>query len=211
VHEHYAEFPKKLSEIYDQFTKETIEELAESKEDFEQWLKHEPEIMEDYINGKRGNNVLFNTQARAHLEAMKELHEVAFRCAAEFTKVGQCKDSVHRVKYLKELERYALLKRQNFTDVHSTYAEDFSFDFVALESEYFKDPPTEESPTTLRFYCQQWQKDYFEDTIRRHGENIQAMGKIFSRIRVKSLQRVVARESQWDDVKWRAKAVSRTE
>ena len=94
-------------------------------------------------------------------------------------------------------------------DVNSTYAEDFSFDFVALESENFKSLPAEECPAKVRFYYQQWQKDYFEDTIRRHGESIQAMGKIYSRTRIKSLQRVVARESQWDDVKWRAKAVSR--
>jgi len=208
VHEDYVGFPEKLSEIYDQFTKETIEELAESKEDFERWIKYEPGIMDDYINGDRGNNVLFNTQARVHLEAIEQLHEVAFRCAAEFTKVDQHKDSAHLLKYLKELERYALSKRKNFTDIHNTYAEDFSFNFIALELENFKNLPAEESPTTARFYYEQWQKDYFEDTIRRHGESIQSMGKIYSRIRIKSLQRVVARESQWDDVKWRAKAVS---
>jgi hypothetical protein len=209
VHECYPEFPDKLSGIYDQFTKETREELAESREEFERWLKYEPGVMEDYINGERGNNILFNTQARVHLEAMKELHEVAFRCAAEFTEVSQHKDSAYLVKYLKELERYALLKRQNFMDVHSMFVEDFNFDFVALESEHFKNPPAEECPVKVRFYYQQWQKDYFEDTIQRHGESIQAMGKIYSRIRIKSLQRVAARESQWDDVKWRAKAVSR--
>jgi len=87
--------------------------------------------------------------------------------------------------------------------------EDLSFDFVALESEHFKSLPSEECPTKVRFYYQQWQKDYFEDTIQRHGETIQAMGKIYSRIRIKSLQRAVAKESQWDDVKWRAKAVSK--
>ena len=86
--------------------------------------------------------------------------------------------------------------------------EDFSFDFIALELENFKNLPVEESPATARFYYEQWQKDYFEDTIQRHGESIQAMGKIYSRIRIKSLQRIVSRESQWDDVKWRAKAVS---
>ena len=164
--------------------------------------------MESYINGDRGNNVLFNTQARAHLEAMKELHEVAFHCAGEFTQASQHKDGAHLMKYLKELERYALLKRQNLMDVHSAYVENFNFDFIVLESEHFKDLPIEESPATLRFYFRQWQKDYFEDTTRRHGENIQAMGKIYSRIRIKSLQRMVAKESQWADVKWRAKAVS---
>ena len=208
VHECYPEFPGKLAEIYDQFTNETREELAESREEFEQWLKYEPGVMEEYINGDRGNNILFNTQARVHLEAMKELHEVAFRCAAEFTEASQHKNSTHLMKYLKELERYAFLKRQDFTDVHSTFTEDFHFDFITLESEHFKNLPTEELPSTVRFYYKQWQKDYFEDTINRHGESIQSMGKIFSRIRIKSLQRVVARESQWDDVKWRSKAVS---
>ena len=164
--------------------------------------------MDDYINGDRGNNVLFNTQARVHLEAIEELHEVAFRCAAEFTKVDQHKNCAHLLKYLKELERYALSKRKNFIDIHKTYTEDFIFDFVALESENFKSLPVEESPAKARFYYEQWQKDYFEDTIQRHGKSIQSMGKIYSRIRIKSLQRVVARESQWDDVKWRTKAVS---
>ena len=209
VHECYPDFPEKLAEIYDQFTNETKEELAESKEEFERWLKYEPGVMEEYINGDRGNNILFNTQARAHLEAMKGLHEVAFRCAAEFTEISDHKDSAHLEKYLKELERYTFLKRQNFMDVHSTYTEGFDFDFITLESEHFKGLPTEVLPSTVRFYYKKWQKDYFEDTIQRHGESIQSMGKIFSRIRIKSLQRVVARESQWDDVKWRSKAVSR--
>ena len=92
-------------------------------------------------------------------------------------------------------------------DVHS--AEEFDFDFINLEFEDFKILPTEVLPSTVRFYYKKWQKDYFEDTIQRHGESIQSMGKIFSRIRIKSLQRVVARESQWDDVTWRSKAVSR--
>ena len=112
-------------------------------------------------------------------------------------------------KYLKELLRYSLLKRQNFTEVDKDYIEDFSFDFVELESNFFKKLPTEESPTTIHFYFKQWQKDYFEDTFRRQGVTIQAMGKIYSRARVKSFQREVAHESQWDDVKWRAKTVTK--
>ena len=208
VHEDYSRFPKKLKEIYDRFTTETVEELAESKEDLERWIKYEPGVMEEYIKGDRGNNVLFNTQARVHIEAIEELHEVAFRCAGEFTKVSKHKDREYLKKYLDELERYALAKRKNFTDVDSTYTEDFSFDFIALELEHFKSLPVEESPGTVRFYYKQWQKDYFEDTISRHGESIQAMGKIYSRIRIKSLQRAVAKETQWDNVKWRSKAIS---
>ena len=209
VHDHYDKFPKKLAKIYDQFTYETIHELAESREDFERWVKDNPEVLESYINGDRGNNVLFNTQAQAHLEAMEELHEVAFKCAAEFTKIDQHENKDLLKKYLKELQRYSLLKRQNFTEVDTDYVEDFSFDFVELESNFFKKLPTGESPTTIRFYYKQWQKDYFEDTFRRQGMTIQAMGKIYSRTRVKSFQRVVARESEWDDVKWRTKTVTK--
>ena len=70
-------------------------------------------------------------------------------------------------------------------EVDKDYIEDFSFDFVELESNFFKKLPTEESPTTIHFYFKQWQKDYFEDTFRRQGVTIQAMGKIYSRARVK--------------------------
>tara|TARA_B100001123_G_scaffold307897_1_gene344033 strand:- start:7532 stop:9643 length:2112 start_codon:yes stop_codon:yes gene_type:complete len=209
IHGYHDKFPKKLSEIYDQFTYETINELADSKEDLERWVKDNPEVLESYINGDRGNNVLFNTQAKIHLGAMEELYEVAFKCAAEFTKVDQHENRDMLKKYLKELQRYSLLKRQNFMEVDKDYIEDFSFDFVELESNFFKKLPTEESPTTIHFYFKQWQKDYFEDTFRRQGVTIQAMGKIYSRARVKSFQREVARESEWDDVKWRAKTVTK--
>ena len=117
------------------------------------------------------------------------MHEVAFKCAAEITNVDKHKNKDLLKKYLKELQRYSLLKRRDFTEVDKDYIEDFSFDFVELEANFFHKLPTEESPTTIRFYYKQWQKDYFEDTFRRQGMTIQAMGKIYSRTRVKSFQR----------------------
>mgnify|MGYP001091609774 FL=1 len=70
----------------------------------------------------------------------------------------------------------------------------FDFDFISLEECFFENTPDEQSPNQVKFYYEDWQKDFFRDNIRRQGTNIQSMGKFFSRIPIKKLQRFVARE-----------------
>lgn len=196
IHANMESFPEKLKEIYRQFSKETIEELSKSKDELENKIKTRPGYIESYIKGERGNNVMFNTQARAHLEAMDELHTVAFDCAAELTKIDLLpEDSLEKI-YLKELKTYSLTKRQKFTDVESNLIKNFEFDFVALEAENFATLPTKQSSCSINFFYEKWQKEFFVDNIKRQGDTIQALGKIFSRIPIKKLQRTVSRESE---------------
>ena len=149
--------------------------------------------MEDYINGKKGNNVLFNNQARVYLEAIKELHQAAFQAAKEITKV---KDDSLMGHYLNELERYSLAKKINFNDMEKETLETFDFDFAKMESDDFNTLPKEISSTKISFLHEEEQKQFFIDNVQRQGDNIQAMGKIFSRINIKKLQRKTYSESE---------------
>lgn len=193
LHTSYEQFPEKLKNIYDQFTRETREELAESKEELEWSIKKSPDYMESYIRGDRGNNVLFNNQARAHLQAMEELHQVAFQVAKDITKVEHGSLMEH---YLEELERYSLNKKKSFNDVEKEILETFDFDFVGMESEFFETLPVKRSPVKIKFSYEDNQKEFFVDNVQRQGESLQAMGKIFSRINIKKLQRKVYSESE---------------
>ena len=194
VHDNIDKAPEKLREVYAQFTTETIEELDQSKQDLEDRIKNNPEIMESYIKGERGNNVLYNSLAKVQIEAMVEMHQVAFESAREFMRVRNIELSLVNHSYLENLERYCLAKRREFIDFDSIFLEEFDFDFISLEECFFENTPDEQSPNQVKFYYEDWQKDFFRDNIRRQGTNIQSMGKFFSRIPIKKLQRFVARE-----------------
>jgi hypothetical protein len=194
VHANIDKAPEKLREVYEQFTAETIGELDKSKKGLENAIKNNPEIMESYIKGERGNNVLYNSLAKVQIEAMVEMHKVAFQSAREFMGGQNSELSLVDHSYLQNLERYCLAKRREFIDFDSIFLEEFDFDFISLEECFFENSPDEHSPTQVKFYYENWQKDFFRDNIQRQGTNIQSMGKFFSRIPIKKLQRFVARE-----------------
>lgn len=196
LHEQIDKFPKELRNIYDHFVSETIEELADSREDLIDWIKNTPGVMESYIKGERGNNVLFNTQAKAQIGALDEIHAVVFDFSEKFTRVIEDDESSLYRKYLKELRRYSLAKRRAFHRVDESFTEDFLFDFVTAEKEYFETLPQETCPCKIRFYYEDWQKEFFIDNVQRQGSSIQAMGKIFSRVPIKKFQRSVSKESE---------------
>ena len=98
--------------------------------------------------------------------------------------------------YLSELERYSLAKKINFSDMEKETIETFDFDFAKMESDSFNTLPKEISSTKIRFLYEEEQKQFFIDNVQRQGDNIQAMGKIFSRINIKKLQRKTYSESE---------------
>ncbi|MBL96639.1 MAG: hypothetical protein CMF52_02390 [Legionellales bacterium] len=196
VHDKYADFPDKLAQVYDKFEHDTIEELSLSKEGLEEDIKSTPGAIEGYINGERGNNVLFNTQAQVYLEAMDDLHYVAFSGAKEFLEKSGNSLTPLEETYLSDLERYSLLKKSDFINIDSPLTEGFNFDFISLESTFFESVPSDKEPTKICFFYQKWQKEFISDQLKRHGESIQSVGKIFSRVPIKKLQRVSAREGE---------------
>ena len=72
----------------------------------------------------------------------------------------------------------------------------FDFDFVKMELDAFNTLPKEISPVKIRFLYEDEQKEFFIDNVRRQGDGLQAMGKIFSRINIKKLQRKAYSESE---------------
>lgn len=192
VHNRVEGFPRKLLDIYDAFITETASELASSRDALENRIKSVPGVIEEYIGGLMGNNVLFNTQARAYLEAMEEMHEVAFNTVRDLVGLGSADDTSLEIAYLNELKRYSLAKKQHFVNLFEVNTEDFDFDFIELEVEKFASMPQRKKSTKVRFYYEQWQKDFFSDQMIKHGTSIQGLGKLLSRVAIKKTQRATA-------------------
>jgi hypothetical protein len=189
VHSRLDLFPQKLKEIYNSFTAETVSELAHSHDDLEKKIKTESGLIQKYISGEAGNNVLFNTQAQIYLEVMKELHEVAFEAARVFSGLDSRGQDSIEMTYLNDLQRYSVAKKQQFVNLQETSIGHFDFDFIALEKENFSRMPTQKNPTDIAFYYEQWQKDFFSDQMEKHGTSPQGLGKLLSRIPIKKTQR----------------------
>lgn len=189
VHGQVDMFPQKLEEIYKGFTAETVSELVQSRDELERKIKTEPGLMQKYISGEAGNNVLFNTQARIYLEVMKELHEVAFEAVRVFSGLESAGQGSIEMAYLNDLQRYSVAKKQQFVNLQETSIGHFDFDFIALERENFSRIPTQKKPTDIAFYYEQWQKDFFTDQMGKHGTSPQGFGKLLSRIPIKKTQR----------------------
>ncbi len=189
VHSRAGSFPKKLVGIYKSFTAETLSELTQSRDELEKKIKTEPGLIQKYVSGDAGNNVLFNTQARIYLEVMQELHEVAFEAVHAFVGLDSRDPNSVEATYLNELKRYSVSKKQHFVNLQETSMEHFDFDFIALEKENFTRIPTQKKPTSIVFYYEQWQKDFFTDQMMKHGTSPQGLGKLLSRIPIKKTQR----------------------
>lgn len=189
IHSRTIFFPQKLADIYGDFITETASELDESRDKLEERIKSEPCLIQKYISGAAGNNVLFNAQARAYLDAMEDLHEVAFEAVRDFAGLGCIDQNSPEAAYLEELRRYSLAKKRRFVNLQEVSIEHFNFDFIALEAENFASMPTQKTPTDIRFYYEQWQKDFFSDQMARHGTSLQGLGKLLSRVPIKKTQR----------------------
>lgn len=192
VHGRTKSFPQKLIDIYESFITETANELDQSRDKLEMRIKSEPGLIQRYISGAAGNNVLFNTQARTYLEAMEDLHEAAFEAARDFAGLRGIDLNSLEASYLEELKRYSLAKKQRFVNLQEVSIEHFNFDFVALEAESFTNMPTLMKPTDICFYYEQWQKDFFSDQMARHGTSHQGLGKLLSRVPIKKTQRATS-------------------
>jgi len=199
IHARRSEFPADLRARYAAFLAETESELAPTYEALADGLKGDRAVMESYLSGERGNNVLFNNQAQAYLTCMESLHDVAFGLFQGFVAERSGKPDVLDAEYFAGLKRYSTLKKRSFIDLQSETIADFDYDFVQLEESGFDEVPTGKTPTRLRFFHLPWQKQFFEDQLSRHGRSPQALGKVFSRIPIKKTHRTVAYASDAAD------------
>jgi hypothetical protein len=188
LHAQADEFPEKLQAVYQKFTEETINELTDTREELEGSLKKEVGVIEDYISGKSGNNVLYGNQTRAYQTCMPEVTAVAYRAAVSFLKASGAYDRICP-GYVTELERYAQARKRDLLDLEKPFVEDFDFDFATLEAQRFSTLPERSRPTTVQFYYDSWQKEFFGDQIRRYGRDAQAWTKMFSRTPIKKMFR----------------------
>ena len=192
LHERRMSLSPSLTDLYRSFDDATASELWEECDELERFTKSSPETIGKYVQGELGNNILFWHRATAFLELIDDIHEVAFRAAAEL--VREKDESVfHRYReYLDELHAYSANSKRNLFDLSAEFSGAFNYDFrTLLQSDFGTFPRRLDGPRRIRFFPSQEQIEMIRDQLYVQGSDLNGIAKIVSRVPVARLQRTV--------------------
>jgi radical SAM superfamily enzyme YgiQ (UPF0313 family) len=190
IHDSIINDPQNLSPVYEGYLRENNADLYESKEELRQLLL-QPSYIEGLMQGKAGNNELFNYRAMAFFNQMPDLHKVAFNMATELLK-EKGKYDEPTAKYLNELHRFSLLRKQDLRQFNEEFTEPFHFNFPELMKNNFEGNPYDfyaPQGLTHKIINNDVQKDKMFKDIRQYGSTIDGLSRILQRTNISSVYR----------------------
>jgi radical SAM superfamily enzyme YgiQ (UPF0313 family) len=190
------EAPTALTPVYDGFMRENEEKLWERREDLDEFLS-QPGIIDRYITGELGSSELYKYKAMAFFDHQADLHDIAFRAARQvLASSGALGPDMER--YLSQLARWSLIRKDAMLETGIDVVEKFDFDFVALEAGRFEDDPANHAapaPVAIRISHTAEQRDLIASYLRQYGTTINGLGRLLLRSHVNKLYR---KSGHWD-------------
>ncbi len=117
LHERRHGYSEGIIELFRSFDEATTTELWDSKEELEAYTKSNRDIIEKYVTGELGNNVLYRHRAMALLDLVDDLHDAVFSLAEELLRNKDESLYQQYSPYLTELKLYSLSKKRNVLDL----------------------------------------------------------------------------------------------
>ena len=181
-----------LRGLYESFDEATDAELWDDPGKLERFTKTSAETIQKYVRGELGNNVLFRHRATAFLGLIDDIHDVAFRVAADVIRDRNASDYEMWHDFLDQLRVYSACRKRNLFALHTEYSGTFDYDFGALlASDFTTMPERLPEPVTVRFFPSAKQTEMIQDQLRVQGSDLNGVAKVVSRIPVAKLQRVL--------------------
>lgn len=192
LHARRAAFSPGITALYESFNRETRDELWDSKEALERYVKADESVIRRYIAGELGNNILYRHRATALLHLVDDVHDAAFAVAAELLKEKDAHALFTYADYLAELKQYSLFRKRNLFNVGERYSGLFHYDFQALFDRDFEGLPVRlNEPIDIEFHLTEAQQEMLSSQFAQYGTELNAIGRIVSRIAMSKLQRAV--------------------
>lgn len=140
IHSKYytRELPPGILELYDNFVRETQEELWDDPDQLRQSLDLLGEL--DRINrGERGHNIIFKHKAWALTRCLEDIHTVAFETVgALVTPTINQNDASAFARFLDQLKTYSLMRKKDFLTDHERQTMNVDFDIIQAERNEWK-------------------------------------------------------------------------
>jgi len=174
IHEGYyaRRLPAGLLELYDNFARETQDELWDDPEKLRESLDLPGQI--DRLNrGERGHNIIFKHKAWALTRCLPEIHEVAFETVGLLISPNiEERDLREFIRFLDQLKTYSLLRKKDFLTDHDRQTMNVDFDMIQAErNEWRGNFKTYllSDPEAIEFYQDERQIAHIERQAERLG------------------------------------------
>jgi radical SAM superfamily enzyme YgiQ (UPF0313 family) len=180
-----------IRDVYDYFRHETDANAWISKKELIEFIQS-PGVIQEYIDGKHGNNELLRNRAIVFFHRLEEAHDIAYRAAKELLKDYDALDEMAE-RYLDQVQTYSLLRKRDLLDSDRVEEEKFNFDFLELtEAKFQVNPFDYERPegTTIKFLHTGEQRRMLSAYTKQYGQDINGLGRIMFRSDIRKLYRV---------------------
>lgn len=181
-----------LKKLYDDFLKETKNELWDSQEELEKFVKKN---IKKYLSGKYGSNLIFKYKTIAYIKHIREIHNIIYGIAQKLLKdkkVVPEKELKVIFDFLNELKVYSLLQKADLFDLKKKVSAKFNFDIKKMiEKNFslnFKDIKLGR-PLVIKFIHNQQQKEIIKSQVNQFGTTIIGLARVLSRVHVKKIYR----------------------
>lgn len=191
MHNSRNNFPKTLKEIYNSFEKDTMEELWDSREELENFIKS-PENIKKLIDGDLGKNLVYYYRSLAYISCMKELIDFAFNLAKELIQEKQPELYKDCKNYLEELKQFFYARKVDLFDVKKEFEISFSYDFQKILSENLWDIKKAKlirGKFLYRFSLSNEQKQAIHEQLEIFGSDLVGLARVFARIPINKMYR----------------------
>ena len=180
-----------LKNLFDAFNLATRDELWDVHEDLEAFV-HEDGVIEKYLDGRLGNNLLFVHKTLAITQHASQLAALArqtiLQCLSE---AGR--DDDETVTFIDDALRYHVLRMTNiFEKRDENPSAVLEYDVMAFENDPSRDEITDyrlEGPVAIDFALDDTQHELIERYLGIYGDSIVGIGRILSKVHVRKLFR----------------------
>ena len=192
MHERAHTFSDGIGALYASFIAATRDELWDSRAELVAFVKSDASVVQKYVSGELGNNVVFRHRALALLNLVDEIHDAAFAVAAELLEARDPKAAAANADYLGELRQYSTMRKRDLFGEPIRYAAQFRYDFQRLVDRDFAEwPVTVDTPQDVVFEHTREQQEMLTSQYLQYGKELNAIGRIISRMATSKLQRSV--------------------
>lgn len=192
LHGRVETFSGGIRDLYQSFNDATRDELWDNRADLVAFVKSDASVIQKYVTGELGNNVVFRHRALALLHLVDEIHDVAFAVAEELLQARDAVAAAGHAPYLAELKRYSAMRKRDLFSAPVEYRGAFAYDFRRLVDQEFAEWPVRlDAPAEIVFAHTPDQQEMLASQYAQYGKELNAIGRIISRIATSKLQRSV--------------------
>lgn len=184
------ELEGELKLLFSDYEIETRNELWKEKKDLEEEINNS-DIVERYVKGELGYNLLAIYQTRAITKGLDELLTLTHKTLSKLIIEGK-KDTEENLRFMNEVLKFDYGRAEKlFTDVN--YSPKIKFDYNIpkfLENEFQSFNAYKEStPLEIQFVSDEGQKQIINRSISMYGKNDVGIGRVLAKVFVTKLLR----------------------